>query len=85
MVICFDLGGVLIRICRDWGEGCAAAGIDPRTHQPRPGHDERARALIARYQRGEVECVGFQRELSELFDGLWTPDEVACIDRAWIL
>ncbi|MCP4013643.1 MAG: HAD-IA family hydrolase [Phycisphaeraceae bacterium] len=85
MVICFDLGGVLVRICRDWNEGCAAAGIDPRTHQPRPGHDDRARALIARYQRGEVECVGFQRELSELFDGLWTPDEVARIDRAWIL
>ena len=47
MVICFDLGGVLVRICRDWNEGCAAAGIDPRTHQPRPGHDERARAWKA--------------------------------------
>ena len=85
MVICFDLGGGLVRICRDWNEGCAAAGIDPRTHQPRPGHDDRARALIARYQRGELECPDFQRELSGLFDGVWTPDEVARIDRAWIL
>jgi len=85
MLICFDLGGVLIRICRDWSQGCAAAGIDPRIHHPRPGHDDRARALIARYQRGEVECPAFQRELSELFDGVWTPEEVARIDRAWIL
>ena len=37
------------------------------------------------YQRGELECPDFQRELSELFDGVWTPDEVARIDRAWIL
>ena len=85
MLICFDLGGVLLRICRDWTEGCAAAGIDPRTHHPRAGHDERTRDLVARYQRGEIECAGFQRELSELFDGIWTPEEVARIDRAWIL
>ena len=85
MLICFDLGGVLVRICRDWNEGCAAAGIDPRRHRPRAGHDDRARTLIARYQRGEIDCAGFQRELSDLFDGIWTPEEVARIDRAWIL
>lgn len=85
MVICFDLGGVLVRICRDWNEGCVAAGIEPRTHRPRHDHDDRARALIARYQRGEIECAGFQRELSDLFDGLYTPEEVALVDRAWIV
>ena len=52
MVICFDLGGVLVRICRDWNEGCVAAGIEPRIHRPKHDHDDRARALIARYQRG---------------------------------
>ena len=85
MLICFDLGGVLVRICRDWNEGCAAAGFEPRTHEPRPGHDERSKDLIARYQRNEIDCPAFQRELSDLFDGTWTPEEVERIDRAWIL
>ncbi len=29
-LVCFDLGGVVIRICRTWAEGCAAAGLEVR-------------------------------------------------------
>ena len=29
-LVCFDLGGVLVRICRDWAEGCRAAGLTVR-------------------------------------------------------
>ena len=28
-VICFDFGGVLVRISRSWEEACDKAGIDP--------------------------------------------------------
>jgi len=34
-MVCFDLGGVLIKHCRTWREGCAAAGL--RLRVPRPG------------------------------------------------
>ncbi len=29
-LVCFDVGGVVVRICHTWAEGCAAAGITPR-------------------------------------------------------
>ena len=29
-LVCFDLGGVVVRICRSWAEGCAEAGLDVR-------------------------------------------------------
>ena len=29
-LVCFDLGGVLVKICRSWSDGCRAAGLDVR-------------------------------------------------------
>ena len=85
MMICFDLGGVLVRICRSWPEGCREAGIPNRAHQPGPDHDVRKTELITRYQTGRVDCKGFFRELSELFDGVWSPQEIAKVHHAWII
>ena len=45
-MICFDLGGVLVRICRSWPEGCREAGIPNRAHQPGPDHDVRKTAKV---------------------------------------
>jgi glucose-1-phosphatase len=85
VLICFDLGGVLVRICRSWPEGCRAAGVPEREHHPRPDHQVRRTELITRYQTGRVECDDFFRELSGLFDGVWSPAEVAKVHHAWIL
>ena len=30
--VCFDLGGVIVRICRSWEEGCHRAGVSLRDH-----------------------------------------------------
>ena len=85
MVVCFDLGGVLVRICRTWEEGCAAAGIEPRSFEPAHDHAERRQVLIDALQRGELNDHEFHRRVSELFDGTWSPDEVRRVDAAWLL
>ena len=41
--------------------------------------------MITRYQTGRVECDDFFRELSGIFDGVWSPEEVAKVHHAWIL
>ena len=85
MLICFDLGGVLVRICRSWPEGCRAAGVPEREHRPASDHDHRKNELIIRYQTGRVDCEDFFQELSDLFGGLWSPEEAARVHHAWIL
>ena len=43
-IVCFDWGGVILRHCRSWQEGCAAAGLPvhpevltPEPRDPHPG------------------------------------------------
>lgn len=83
-IVVFDLGGVVVRICRDWAQGCAAAGL--------PFRDEalldesmkvRRRAVSARHGRGEISCADYYRELSATTGGLYSPQEVERIHHAW--
>ncbi len=85
MLVCFDLGGVLIRICRTWDEGCIAAGVPTRPFETDPDHIARRHALVMSLQRGELEDTEFHQQLSDLFDGTWDREEVASIDDAWLL
>lgn len=84
-VVCFDLGGVLIRICRSFEEAALAAGIPLRVLDD-PGHiAPRRRSLVARHQRGELSADAFHRALSELLDGAYTPQEIARIHEAILI
>lgn len=82
-VVVFDLGGVVIRICRSWKEGCDAAGLDYRPQAEQHLRTPAFRALIDRHQRGEVECAHFHRQLSELLGGVYAPHELEAIHNAW--
>ena len=78
-LVCFDLGGVVIRICRSWREGCAAAGLDLR------GDDESLfngtdgwyarRDLTDLYQTGRITTEEFAQRFSGAQDShhIWSP------------
>lgn len=88
-LVCFDLGGVLLRICRSWSEGCAAAGLDLRTPINRSA-DEIAgwfapREITDLYQTGQITCDEFARRLSQATNNTYSPAEIMRIHRAWIL
>jgi FMN phosphatase YigB (HAD superfamily) len=84
-LVCFDLGGVLVRICRDWAEGCVAADVPVRPFEAGPDHHAARHELVMSLQRGELDGPDFHRGMSELFDGLWSADEIARVDAAWLL
>lgn len=84
-LVCFDLGGVLVRICRDWAEGCAAAGVPVRPFEADAAHHAARQDLVMRLQRGELDGPDFHVAMSDLLDRVWTPDEIARIDAAWLL
>ena len=83
-LVVFDLGGVIVRICRSWDEGCRAAGVEPRSVPVAAHGGEAMRTLVDRHQRGELACDAFFREASALL-GPHTPAELERVHGAWIL
>lgn len=84
-LVCFDLGGVVVRICRNWGEGCAAAGLPLREPERREATTLERAAAVVEYQTGRIDGAAFARRISDLLGGSYTPDEVMAVHRAWIL
>lgn len=84
-LICFDLGGVLLRICRSWAEGCRVVGLPVRASEATdlfaiPGWWE----VNADLQAGRIDIDAFSRRFSALIDGLYSPAEIAMVQLAWI-
>ena len=86
-VLCLDLGGVVVRICRSWREGCAAAGVPHRAAaaESDPAFVRERARLVDIYQRGALPHADFVAAVSEAFGGAHTPDEIDRIHGAWIL
>lgn len=84
-VVAFDWGGVILKICRGWAEGCAAAGIDARPDVMAPEAIARRRPVHAMYQEGRITCAQFCERLSEAMDRLYSPSEIRRIHDAWLL
>lgn len=85
-LVCFDLGGVVVRICRTWAEGCAAAGLDVRAELPASKEMAAAWTNIGKaYQCGRISGDKFAQLLSDAMNGLYTPAEVHAINDAWII
>jgi len=82
-VVCFDAGGVLVRICRTWEEGCAAAGVELRERLDERGVDRRS--LNADYQRGRLSAEAFFEGMSRASGGVYSPEEIRLVHDAWII
>jgi HAD superfamily hydrolase (TIGR01509 family) len=85
-LVCFDLGGVLVRICRSWDEGCRAAGLDVRGEfAGDPSGSNGRRDLSRLHQTGQIACAEFFKRMSEAIGGRYSPDEIERIHDAWLL
>ena len=55
-LVCFDLGGVVVRICQSWAEGCARAGVECRvTPEELANLMPSILPINHAYERGEIE------------------------------
>jgi FMN phosphatase YigB (HAD superfamily) len=85
--IVFDLGGVVVRICRSWGEACERAGIPVREPE-RFATVELVQArheLADSYMSGKIGCDAFFAGISEATGGLYAPDEIQRIHDVWVI
>lgn len=83
-VVCFDAGGVLVRICRSWEEGCAAVGLDVRARDESETARRARRAANADYQAGRIDEAHFYRVMADA-SGAYTPEEIQLVHDAWII
>ncbi len=84
-IVVFDLGGVLVHICRTWEEGCRAAGLPAHEGWDHPESRDVRRALNTVYQRGGMESDEYFAGLAATARGLYTADEIRRIHHAWTL
>ncbi len=79
-LVCFDWGGVLLRICRSWEEACARAGLPlPASPVDEPIRRER-RALSEAYQCGKLSCEDYFGLVAKLSPGYGATDIEALHD-----
>ena len=85
-VVVFDLGGVVVRVCRTWEEACLRAGVEVREPERFASFElrEQRSSLSDAYQSGEIECSAYFAGVASATDGLYTPEEVERVHRAWV-
>ena len=84
-LVCFDLGGVVIRICQSWNEACAAAGVSVRDTQLWQQTKPDRLRVIADFQTGRIDAPTFAARLSGEVAGLYSPAEILGVLHAWLL
>jgi len=82
-VVCFDLGGVLVEICRDWLQACQVAGLEPRPVPP--DFDRQRSAAGADHQLGRMSDEDYYARVSEASAKSYDAAEVARVHHAWTL
>ncbi len=83
--VVFDLGGVVVKICRSWKEACVAAGEPFHEIAMSPEVLAARKALVRRF---EVDAMGeaeFFEAVAGTTGGLYSAEQFRRIHEAWIL
>ena len=86
-VLCLDLGGVVVRICRSFEDACRAAGIEPRPASS-PECDETRAAreeAVDKLHRGEISFDAFVTAIDSALGGLYSKEEITRAHDSLIL
>ncbi|MFG0330921.1 MAG: HAD-IA family hydrolase [Phycisphaerales bacterium] len=83
-LVCFDLGGVLVRICRSWEEGCAAAALPVRESSDDENLKRLRRETTRRLTIGAIELDEWASEVARSLNNCYSPDEIVRIHHAWM-
>lgn len=84
-IVVFDIGGVLVRICRTWEDACERIGLDAR--EGWNGEDaKRARSRLSHeYHLGSMTTTDFCAGIAAVVPGVYTPEEVRRVHDAWLI
>ena len=84
-LVAFDWGGVILRHCRSWSEGCAAAGLPHYDDIHTPEQIAARKNLHADFQRGICSPDEFLSRLATHAQGRYSVDELRQLHDRWLL
>ncbi|MEL6796764.1 MAG: HAD-IA family hydrolase [Planctomycetota bacterium] len=84
-IVVFDWGGVILRICRTWDEGCDRAGLPVREGSLTADLLASRQQISRQYETGSIGCAEFCDAISHAMNGLYSPDELRRIHDAWLI
>jgi FMN phosphatase YigB (HAD superfamily) len=84
-IVVFDLGGVVVRICRSWKEACERCGLP--YHEAAVASERLAERKSIRdlHETGGMSDDEFYARLAGTTGGLYTPDHVRDIHHHWTI
>jgi len=84
-LVCFDWGGVILKICRTWQEGCKAAGIKAPNAKISKKCLAKQDAIAKRFHTGQMSDKAFCRSLAKESEDFHTLEDIAAVHDAWLL
>ncbi len=84
-LVVFDLGGVVVRICRSIKEAGDRCGIAVREEDITPERRAERRAIHALYERGRLTCDEFFVAIAKTTGDRFTPQQFRAMHEAWII
>lgn len=84
-LVCFDWGGVILRICRTWEEGCKAAGIKVPNKKVSKKCMTKLDSLAKRYHTGQMSDKAFFRAIAKESEEAHSIEDIAAVHHAWLI
>jgi len=87
-LVCFDVGGVLIRARGSFPEAILAAGLTLRLPAPEIAarfESAEARQVRQQYRTGQIPEKRYAQSLSDAIQGIYGAEEILIIRDAWLL
>jgi HAD superfamily hydrolase (TIGR01509 family) len=84
-IVCFDLGGVLIRLRKSWVDVCRAAGFEVRGDAASDRFEDARSQAMAPYVLGRISHDEWAEKTSRVMGGAYSPEELTRIHDAWLL
>ena len=84
-LVVFDIGGVLVRICRSWKEACIAAREPFHDMAATPEAMVARKKIVRQYEVGKLTCDEFCDKIVEASGGVYSSDQFRRIHDAFLL
>jgi putative hydrolase of the HAD superfamily len=81
-LVCFDLGGVLVRTCTVWSDLCRVARLEVRGASATEAADRLRRELSDAHQLGNMSTTEWIAAMVRGLDGLYTAEEITALHDA---
>ena len=84
-LVCFDIGGVLLRIFRSWQEACQTLGLEYKPSLAQAENKKIFKTINTQFETGRINCDQYFEGYIKTLSSDYKEDEIRRVIDAWIL